>query len=60
RRDSSADDIRKNDRFALLSNYFFYFGANAVPIPKTFLAHPLEKRGQGYRCDFDESFHPEF
>src|SRR6202035_1217057 len=52
RRDSSADDIQKSDRFALLSNYFFYFGANAIDIPERFSAHPLEKRGQGYRCDF--------
>ena len=54
RRDSSADDVRKTDRFALLSKDFYYFGRNAVPIPEEFLKVHLEKRGPRYRCDFDE------
>ena len=53
----------ENDRFALLSNHFFYFGRNAIDIseiPKKHLDHPFEKKGPGYRCDFSEEFIDEF
>jgi hypothetical protein len=60
RRDSSPADVRKNDRFALLSKDFYYFGRNAVAIPEKFLERELEKRGPRYRCDFDETFISDF
>jgi len=41
-------------RFSQITS--FILGQTLFRFPKTFLAHPLEKRGQGYRCDFDESF----
>jgi hypothetical protein len=56
-------DIEENDRFALISNHFFYFGRNAIDIsdfPGTNLDHPFEKRGPMHRCDFTEEFVLEF
>ncbi|MGO9702778.1 MAG: hypothetical protein ACLPX7_26365 [Xanthobacteraceae bacterium] len=41
-----------NGQFALISRHFYYFGANAIDIPKTF---KLEKKGPGYRCDFKQA-----
>ena len=48
-------------RLALISHTFYYFGRDAVPIatiPLTTLglAGDLEKRGPGFRSDFDEAF----
>jgi hypothetical protein len=44
-------------RFALISEDFYYFGAKAVSIPKRFnKPHPLEKKGPGFRSDFDQGF----
>jgi hypothetical protein len=44
-------------RFALVSEDFYYFGANAVLIPTRFnTPHPFEKAGRGFRSDFDEMF----
>lgn len=45
--------------FVLISNYFFYFGKNAVRIPPQFMAKNGDricKKGQGYRCRFTNSF----
>jgi hypothetical protein len=50
----------KKGEFALVSRHFFYFGRNAVRIPKRFLDHPLEKAGPGFRKDFDENFIEDF
>lgn len=36
-------------RFALLSDEFYYFGKNAVPLPEDLL--PIIKQGQGHRSD---------
>jgi len=52
-------DIPEKDRFALMSNHFFYFGKNAIEIseiPTMHLDHPFEKSGPFYRCDFSEVF----
>src|SRR5262249_28669009 len=52
-----------DNRFALISHHFFYFGRNAIDIseiPRTHLDHPLEKSGPGHRCDFREEFVEEF
>ena len=52
RADNHPEDATRTDRFALISNDFYYFGANAVPIPAQFLT--LEKKGPGFRDNFDE------
>jgi hypothetical protein len=57
--DAERDPVVKNERYALLSRHFFYFGRNALdidPIPVNLAGHVLEKRGPGYRSDFDERF----
>lgn len=49
--------LAKGRRFALVSKEFYYFGANAVPIPPELnKEHPFEKKGPGFRSDFDEAF----
>ncbi len=51
------------DRFALISDEFYYFGANAVAIariPARYLSSPLEKRGPRHRHDFAEAFISDF
>lgn len=57
---SDVNDLRKkNDRFALISRKYFYFGKNAIPIdrlPEGLRQRPLEKKGPGYRRDFSEDF----
>jgi hypothetical protein len=50
-------------RFALISNHFFYFGANArdiSEIPRTHLGCPFENPGRGYRRDFAQEFVADF
>ena len=52
-----------DDRYALTSYHYFYFGRNAIDIsgiPQTHLDHPFEKTGPGHRCDFTEEFVEEF
>lgn len=46
------DAFEKHCQFALVSRHFYYFGVNAIDIPKTF---KLEKKGPGYRRDFDQA-----
>ena len=49
----------EDDRFALISHHFFYFGRNAIDIsniPRKHLDHPFEKSGPGHRCDFGGEF----
>lgn len=56
-------DIAVDDRFALISYHYFYFGRNAVDvsdIPRTHLDHPFEKAGPGHRSDFTEDFVEQF
>jgi hypothetical protein len=51
------------DRFALVSDEFYYFGCNAIPIsriPTRHLDHPLEKSGPRHRHDFTEAFIADF
>ena len=51
------DGPRSSKRFALISEDFYYFGRMAKPIPSRFNEpHRLEKRGPGFRSDFDEAF----
>lgn len=48
-----------DDRLALISNHFFYFGRNAIDIsdiPRKHLDHPFEKSGPWHRCDFSDKF----
>jgi hypothetical protein len=56
-------DVDEEDRFALITHHYFYFGRNAIDIsdiPRTNLDHPFEKCGPGHRCDFSEEFVEEF
>jgi hypothetical protein len=51
------DGPRSSKRFALISEDFYYFGRMAKPIPSRFnKPHRFEKRGPGFRSDFDEAF----
>ena len=54
--DNRPGDSRRRDRFALIGTEFYYFGANAPRIPQTLMRHPLEKKGPGFRKNFDEAF----
>lgn len=45
--------FKKHEQFALISLHFYYFGARAIHIPKKMFPQ-LEKRGPGFRADFDE------
>ena len=45
------NSFERQDQFVLISRHFYYFGANAIDIPKKKFPH-LEKRGPGFRCDF--------
>jgi hypothetical protein len=58
RADNDPKDTARTNRFALISNDFFYFGANAVSIPPALKR--LEKKGPGFRDKFDESFITQF
>ena len=54
-------DRDNTGRRVLIAKEFYYFGRQAVKIPKRFLVHPLEKRGPGFRYrNFDASFIMEF
>ena len=49
--------------YTLISDHFFYFGTNAVRIPKSFLFKNGEnicKIGPGYRCRFSDEFISKF
>lgn len=45
-------------RFALLSDTYFYFGNKAISLDDLpqYAAHPIAKKGPGYRRDFDEAY----
>jgi len=60
RSDNREEDARITKRFALISKDFYYFGDHALRIPARFARHPLEKKGPGFRSDFDESFIHDF
>jgi hypothetical protein len=46
--------FEKGKQYVLISQYFYYFGANAIDIPKEAPAN-LEKKGPGFRSDFAEA-----
>src|SRR5258708_39559624 len=48
-------DFEKHERFVLISEHFYYFGRNAIPIPEKLFTH-FEKRGRWFRSDFDEAY----
>lgn len=57
--DARRPGVLIDGRFALISRHFFYFGRNALQIseiPARCPDHSLEKRGPGFRSDFDQSF----
>ncbi len=52
------NNFEKHDQFVLISRHFYYFGANAIPIPEEFKGErpegfKLEKKGPGFRSDFN-------
>jgi hypothetical protein len=52
------DNFEKHEQSVLISQHFYYFGANAIDIPKRFrLEKPkgfrLEKKGPGFRSHFE-------
>jgi hypothetical protein len=48
-------EFDKHERFVLISEHFYYFGRNAISIPKKRFPH-LEKKGRWFRSDFDDTF----
>jgi hypothetical protein len=63
REDNLLDGANRTDKFALISQHYFYFGRNAIDIekiPKNHLEHSLEKRGPAHRNDFNKEFIEEF
>lgn len=48
-------EFDKHERFVLISEQFYYFGRNAISIPKKRFPH-LEKKGRWFRSDFDEAY----
>lgn len=52
------DDIGKRGRSALISRHFFYFGRNAIAIPKRLQG--IEQPGIGYRSKFTDEFVKKF
>jgi hypothetical protein len=49
------DDFEKRKQFALVSHYFYYFGARAIPIPPGEFPD-LEKKCQGFKSCFDAEY----
>lgn len=45
--------FEKQCQFVLVSRHFYYFGRNAIPIPRERFPD-FEKKGPGFRSDFDE------
>ena len=63
RRDNEARDTDLQERYALISSFYYYFGRNAPNLsgsPVRNLHHPFEKRGPGHRSDFTEEFTDDF
>jgi len=56
RPEAPMDDFQKHCQFALVSRHFYYFGANAKPIPKRF--KHFEKKGPGFRYIDPMDFRP--
>ena len=59
--DKQGDNLRpknifeETQQFVLMSRQYWYFGKNAISIPKSKFLR-LEKRGPGFRSDFDEKY----
>lgn len=53
-------NLPRTGHFALISRHFYYFGRNAIKIPKRFLEYPLEKENRGFLNHFDEDFIEDF
>ena len=49
------DVIEAREQFVLISRHFYYFGASAIDIPEKFVKLGFEKRGPGFRRDFQTS-----
>jgi hypothetical protein len=55
-KDKPKNEFERMEQFALLSYLpnFFYFGRQAIDIPREHVIAHLEKRGPGFRRDFEE------
>jgi hypothetical protein len=50
-----------SERVVLIANEFYYFGRDAIKLPRRFLNRPIEKRGPGFKYrSFDECFVHDF
>ena len=47
--------FQRSEQFALISRHFYYFGRNAIRVPKNKFRN-LKKTGPGFRSDFDDSY----
>jgi Nucleotide modification associated domain 2 len=47
--------FEETQQFALISRHYWYFGKKAIPIPKAKFPD-LEKKGPGFRSDFQEPY----
>jgi hypothetical protein len=47
--------FEETEQFVLISRHYWYFGRNAIPIPKDKFPD-LEKKGPGFRSDFQEPY----
>jgi hypothetical protein len=52
-------EFDKHERFVLISEHFYYFGRNAISIPKKRFP-ALEKKGRGFKRRFEEAFIEDF
>src|SRR5262245_19405042 len=50
----------ETEMFALISDHFYYFGANAQRFAQRHHEHLIEKRGPRHRCRFSEEFIADF
>jgi len=50
--------FEKYERFVLISDHFYYFGRNAIKIPKKF--SDLEKKFRGFKSCFDGDYRQRF
>lgn len=58
RKGNVREQSHRTDTFAIISRHYWYFGRNRVCIPEKF--KPLEKKGPGFKSNFNEEFIQDF